>query len=133
MNQNYDMVKFKIVKVNSKGQVIEENVSPVFNEKTGEEAFNILYRVDVMTEVAWGYLYKSSFWKNNKFEFMKDRYHEDFGLIPLVMLRANKVASTNIMGYYYVQSEQSITRNVNITKKKKMSMDLIYYYDNMIT
>ncbi|MGN1327117.1 MAG: hypothetical protein ACI4VQ_03470, partial [Clostridia bacterium] len=84
------------------------------------------------TEVAWGYLYKSTFWKENQFEFTKGMYHEDFGLIPLVLLKAKKVASTNTDGYYYVQSDKSITRNVDEAKKKKMSMDLLNYYDNMI-
>ena len=132
MNNNYDMIKIKIIKVYNQGNKISENYSPEFKEKTGEEAFNTLYKTDVMTEVAWGYVYKTSFWKENNFEFTKNMYHEDFGLIPLVLLKANKVASTNIEGYYYVQSEQSITRNSDDEKKKKMSMDLITYYDNMI-
>lgn len=132
MNNNYDIIKIKIIKVDSDGNKISENYSPDFKEKTGEEAFEILYKTDVMTEVAWGYIYKASFWKDNNFEFTKNMYHEDFGLIPLVLLKAKKVASTNIEGYYYVQTDKSITRNVDSQKKKKMSMDLLAYYDDMI-
>ncbi|MGN1327029.1 MAG: glycosyltransferase family 2 protein, partial [Clostridia bacterium] len=51
MNNDYDMVKFNIVKVNIEGKKISENYSPVFDNKTGEEAFEILYKTDVMTEV----------------------------------------------------------------------------------
>ena len=132
MDNDYDMVKFKIIKVDINNNTFIENSSPKFENKTGEEAFNILYKEDVMTETAWAYLYKRTFWQENNFEFMKGMYHEDFGLIPLVLLKAKKVASTDVIGYYYVQSDNSITRNANIEKKRKMSMDLLTFYDNMV-
>ena len=84
-----------------------------------------------MTEVAWGYLYKRSFYNKNKFEFTKGKYHEDFGLIPLILLKAEKVASVDVFGYNYVQSENSITRG-NPEKIIKRAEDLLYFYDNMI-
>ena len=132
MEEDYDMVKFGILTVDLKNNKLIENKSKQFENKTGEEAFDILYKTDKMTEVAWGYLYKASFWKENNFKFTKDMYHEDFGLIPLVILKAKKVASTNILGYYYVQSDKSITRNSDEKKKLKMSYDLLKFYDNMI-
>lgn len=132
MEEDYDMVKFGILTVDLKNNKMIENKSKQFEDKTGEEAFDILYKTDKMTEVAWGYLYKASFWKENNFKFTKDMYHEDFGLIPLVILKAKKVASTNILGYYYVQSDKSITRNSDEKKKLKMSYDLLKFYDNMI-
>ena len=132
MDNDYDMVKFKIIKVDINNNTFIENSSPKFENKTGEEAFDILYKEDVMTETAWAYLYKRIFWQENNFEFMKGMYHEDFGLIPLVLLKAKKVASTDVIGYYYVQSDNSITRNANIEKKRKMSMDLLTFYDNMV-
>ena len=132
MEEDYDMVKFGILTVNLKNNKITQNETKQFESKTGEEAFDILYKTDKMTEVAWGYLYKASFWKENNFKFTKDMYHEDFGLIPLVILKAKKVASTNILGYYYVQSDKSITRNSDEKKKLKMSYDLLKFYDQML-
>ena len=67
MEQKYDMIKFKIAKVDEQGNVLEKNYTPLFEEKSGEEAFDILYKADVMTEVAWGYLYKRDFFRRNKF------------------------------------------------------------------
>lgn len=84
-----------------------------------------------MTEVAWSYIYKTSFVKENNFEFAKGLYHEDFGLVPLVILKAQKVASTNIGTYNYVQTQNSITRGKS-SKKVKMAKDLLKHYDNMI-
>ena len=65
MEQKYDMIKFKIAKVDEQGNVLEKNYTPLFEEKSGEEAFDILYKADVMTEVAWGYLYKRDFFRRN--------------------------------------------------------------------
>ena len=125
------MIKFKIAKVDEQGNVLEKNYTPLFEEKSGEEAFDILYKADVMTEVAWGYLYKRDFFRRNKFEFTKGKYHEDFGLIPLILLKADKVASVDVFGYNYVQTQKSITRgNSEITYKR--ALDLLYFYDEMV-
>lgn len=131
LEQDYDMIKFKIEKVDENGNKILENYTPVFADKTGEEAFEILYKSDELTEVAWGYVYKRKMWIENNFKFAKGMFHEDFGLIPLVILKANKVASTNIMGYYYVQTSSSITRGKPETIYKRAE-DLLKHYDNMI-
>ena len=72
MEEDYDMVKFGILTVDLKNNKMIENKSKQFENKTGEEAFDILYKTDKMTEVAWGYLYKASFWKENNFKFTKD-------------------------------------------------------------
>ena len=86
MNQGYDLVKFKIIKVDEKCKELEKNDSPIFNNKSGEEAYNILYCNDKMTDVAWAYLYKREFFISNKFEYSKGLYHEDFGLTSLMIL-----------------------------------------------
>lgn len=79
MNQKYDLIKIKATKVDENGNKIEENYSPEFYEATGEEAFDILYKSDKMTEIAWIYIYRTEFFKNNGFEFAKGLYHEDLG------------------------------------------------------
>ncbi len=132
MDESYDMIKIAIFKVDSDGNLINKNKTELFLEKSGQEAFNILYKSDVMLEPAWAYVYKREFWNNNKIKFSEGRCHENFRLIPKVLLKAKKVASTDIQGYYYVQSEKSITRNQNEEKKKQMSNDLIYFYDKII-
>lgn len=131
MNQKYDLIKIKATRVNENGDEIEENYSPEFYEATGEKAFDILYRSDKMTEIAWIYIYRTDFFKNNGFEFAKGLYHEDFGLIPLIILKAKKVASTKVGTYFYVQTQNSITRGDN-SKKIKRAEDLLKHYDNMI-
>ena len=131
MEEKYDMIKYQISKVDEQGNILEKNYSPTFENKTGEEAFEILYKQDKMTEVTWGYLYKKDFWKSNKFKFTFGLYHEDFGLTPLILLKAKKVASTDIDGYNYVQTNNSITRG-NDDKLYKRAQDLLKHYDNML-
>ena len=131
MNEKYDMVKIKIELVGEDGKTIKKNESPEFKDKNGEEAFEILYKTDVMTEVAWGYIYRRDFWMKNNFKFAKGMYHEDFGLIPIIMLNAKKVASSLVGTYFYVQTEHSITRG-SPERKCKMADDLILHYDNML-
>lgn len=129
INDNYDLIKFKTIKIN-KDNKQEKFDGPVFNLKSGQEAFNELYDKDKLLEPAWLYLYKRDFWTNNKFEFTKNTYHEDFGLTPIVICSANSVISTDIYGYYYIERENSIVTNKNNNYKK--ASDLLTHYDNMI-
>lgn len=67
-------------------------------------------------EPACMYVVNREFWKLNNFEFSIGRYHEDFGLIPLILLKTNKFISIDNSGYIYRQSEDSIMRNMDYKK-----------------
>ena len=57
----------------NKVMCLEKNYTPLFEEKkSGEEAFDILYKADVMTEVAWGYLYKRDFLEEINLSLLKE-------------------------------------------------------------
>jgi hypothetical protein len=84
-----------------------------------------------MLDATWSYIYKRDFFVENKFEYAKGLYHEDFGLTSLVILKANKVASVDVLGYNYVQTTSSITRGNEQTIYKR-AQDLLVHYDNMI-
>lgn len=132
IESDYDLIKYKMIKVDEGYSEIERVDGPVFECKSGEEAFNELYASDVMLQPAWLYLYKKSFWDENKFEYPVGKKHEDFAITALVMLKAKTVASTNVFGYYYVQSSSSITRGNDEEKKYLMALDLLTHYDYMI-
>ena len=132
INQEYDIIKYKMVKVDEQYNEIERVDGPTFGKKTGEEAFNLLYAEDVMLQPAWLYLYKKSFWDENNFEYPVGKTHEDFARTALIILRAKSVISTNIYGYYYVQSTSSITRGNDENKILVRAMDLLEHYDYMI-
>lgn len=69
IENDLDIIKYKLVTVDEEYNNIEKVDGPVFENKTGEDAFNILYGQDVMLQPAWLYLYKTAFWKENKFEY----------------------------------------------------------------
>lgn len=132
INQDVELIKFKTQKVKESGEIIGMMNGPVFDITTGEEAFSKMCFVDELMETAWLYLYKSELLKENNFKFAKGLYHEDFGLIPLVILKAKTFVSTNICGYNYVQSSNSITRIQDYQKTIKKLNDLLVHYDNIV-
>ena len=131
IKEDVELIKFKTQKVNECGEIIGLMNGPVFDITTGEEAFSKMCFEDELMETAWLYLYKSELLKENNFKFEKGLYHEDFGLIPLVILKAKTFVSTNICGYNYVQSSNSITRTQDYQKTLKKLNDLLIHYDNI--
>lgn len=132
MDNHIDVIKYKMVKVDENGEEILKNEGPVFSVTSGQAAFNELYYQDVMLDSPCIYLMKRQYLLTNNFHFLKGAYHEDLGLIPIVIANANSVISTDIYGYYYVQSENSIMRNINISKTIKKMRDSFLHYDNML-
>lgn len=90
----------------------------------GKEAFEKISTFQFV-ENAWSYLYKTSYFKENKFTFAPNRYHEDFGLIPLVIVKASKVNSISYVGYNYVQRTGSIMNNNDYQKTVKKAYDTL--------
>ena len=133
INQEIDLIKFKMIKVNEKGEEIEKLSGPVFEKCTGEEGFKKLAGNDCFLEVACIYLYKREFFINNNFKYNTvNKYHEDFGLTPFVIINAKTMISTNIYGYYYMQTNNSIMRNEDYNKTIVKAYDVLAHYDNML-
>ncbi len=131
LDKQIDLIKFKLQKVDGKGKLLERIEGPVFETITGEEAFDRLYSEDVLLDSPCVYIIKKELFTKNHFQFQQ-RYHEDFGLIPLLILVAKSVVSTNYYLYSYVQVENSITRNEDYEKTLKRMEDVLLHYDNMI-
>ena len=130
MDEDYDLVKYKITLVSEIAEEIKKVEGPVFEKLTGEEAFNKLCFEDVLVDSPCAYLIKKDLFIKNKFKFKENTYHEDFGLIPKVILNAKKVASCDLYGYFYVQSDNSIMRDEE--KNLKKAYDKLGYYDDMV-
>ena len=131
MDDNIDVIKFKMQTVDINGKILEKLDGPVFEKCTGEEAFKKLCTFDKFIDPACIYLYKREFFIENNFEY-KLRYHEDFGLTPLIIIQAKSFVSTNIYGYFYLQTEESLTRSKDNKKDIARAEDMLAHYDNMI-
>ena len=130
MDQDVDLIKFKMSTYNSNGQIIEKMDGPVFGRVTGEEAFSQLCTQDKFLEVACIYLYRREFFIKENFKYELGTYHEDFGLTPWIMINSRTVVSTNKFGYCYLQRENSITTDKNPEKERKKAYDVLKHYDN---
>ena len=131
LNTIPDLIKFKM-KIVSNNSIVAKCNGPVFDSIKGEEAFSKLYTQDNFLEVSCLYLYNKNFFMKNNFHFAEGLYHEDFGLIPLMLLKAANVISVPIYGYNYLQTNNSITRDSDYVKTLKKAYDLLAHYDNMI-
>jgi len=132
MEKGIEMIKFKAQMVTENGEKIKVMNGPVFDITTGENAFSKMCFEDELMETAWLYLYKTDLLRKNEFKFAKGLYHEDFGLIPLIILKAKTFISTDICGYNYVQSSSSITREKDYKKTVTKVNHLLEHYDRII-
>lgn len=132
MEKNIDLIKFKLLREDDKGKLIEKVNGPVFEDKTGEEGFEILYGTDVLLDSPCIYVIKKDIFTTNKLEFKVGTEHEDFGLIPFVIVLSKSMISIDFYGYHYVQVNDSITRNDNYEKTKKKAKDALKQYDEAL-
>lgn len=132
MKDEIDLVKFKLRRVDEKRHEIEKVNGPIFSKMNGEDAFNTLAFEDVLLDSPCLYMIKRKIFLDNNLEFKKGTEHEDFGLIPLIILKAEKVMSIPFYGYNYVQTEGSITRNEDYQKTLKRFYDSLIHYDYMV-
>ena len=132
IEQDIDIIKFKLERVNEYGDILEEVDGAVFDKCDGETAFNMLCFSDVLLDSPCVYVFKRELFELNNFKFKVNTQHEDFGLIPLVILKAKSVISINIYGYCYLQTNDSITRNEDYSKTLKKFNDVLLHYDNML-
>lgn len=130
LNDN-DLVKYKLRKITEDGKLLEEIEGPIFENLPGEEAFNILYANDILIDSPCIYLIKKDIFTKNKYQFIKGAEHEDFGLMPLIIMAAKKMSSIDIYGYNYIQCKTSVVRGNKYEKVLKRAYDTLIHYDNM--
>lgn len=128
VKQHIDLIKWnaKIVDKNEKELYINDTIA--FEKTTGENGFNMLFGKDHLMDCLWNYAIK----KELMLEFPDGMYHEDFAVMPLMILNAKTMVSLDKTEYFYVQSENSIMRNQNEEKTRKKLQDKLVHYDKLI-
>ena len=126
-----DLIRFQIQEVYEDGKTIKFNELP-FEHKNGPDAFEEIVKYHFV-ENAWCYAIKKEYYEKEKFEFKKGTIHEDFGLIPLVIMKSNKVNSISYIGYNYLQRQGSIMNNVDYEKTIKKVSDMFTHYKYLIS
>ena len=121
-----DLVRFQVQTVTDQGEVTKYEEIPFFN-KNGEDAFSLLSKYHFV-ENAWCYTYRRKYYQQEKFAFQAHTVHEDFGLIPLVIIKAKKVHSISYIGYNYYRRSGSIMNNHEDRFAKKKVNDFYHHY-----
>lgn len=119
-----DMIKFgyKTLKNNN----ITEEKTIIFKNYKGIFALKHLIESKTLFELACIYAYKKEYIQ--KYEFAVGKYHEDFGLIPLMINNSDKITSINYHGYIYNKdNEKSITTYTDMEKEYKKASDTLYF------
>ena len=131
LKNNPDLVRFQIREVYEDSSDVKDYPEQEFNNLNGVEAFNIISKYHFV-ENASTYVYKRDYFLKEQFSFKKGTFHEDYGLIPLVIMKASTVNSINYIGYNYLQRENSIMSSRNYEKIKKKVDDFYNHYKYLI-
>lgn len=121
-----DLVRFQIQEVYSDHTIIPYQEKGFMN-CSGVDAFSKICNYHFV-ENAWCYFIKRQYYTKNHFQFKEGTIHEDYGLIPLIIMKAKVVNSIDYIGYNYVQRDNSIMSNVDYQKTKKKVNDFYLHY-----
>ena len=127
--KNEDMIKFNYNYYfgNNEKKPIQ---SVKFKENNGREALIKLINEKKVFEMSCIYAYKKDYIKN--FEFEEGKYHEDLGLIPLMIYETKKISSIDYIGYNYDQTNiNSITAKNSMEKEYKKALDVMYFFNKV--
>ena len=128
VKQDIELIKWNSVFVDENKNEISKNVNIAFEKVTGEQGFNLLFGKDNLIDCLWNYAIK----KEIMLEFPTGKYHEDFAIMPLIILKAKTMVAIDKYEYYYVQSQNSIMRNTSEKKTRQKLEDKLIHYDNFI-
>lgn len=131
LKNNPDLVRFQIREVYEDNDKTVEYKEVSFENKKGEEAFSIISKYHFI-ENAWCYCIKRSFYEKEHFSFKVGTIHEDYGLIPLIIMKAKKVNSIDYLGYNYLQRKGSIMSTNDYQKTLKKVNDMYTHYKYLI-
>ena len=126
LNDKPEVVRFQIQEV-YEDQSKKEYKETGFSTCKGEKAFSKICKYHFV-ENPCCYAIKRSYYQKEKYEFAKGFLHEDFGLIPLVIMKASRVKSIDFIGYNYRQRQNSIMSTNNREKTKKKVNDFLRHY-----
>lgn len=131
IDDNYDLVRFQIQYDidGSNKNIYGCNSDIIFD--SGIDAFNEICKYSIV-ESPCCYAFNRKYFIKQKFKFLEDSLHEDFGLIPLTIIKAKKIKSINYIGYNYVVHENSIMTTNNYDKILKKANDFLTHYKFLV-
>lgn len=126
LGNNPDLIRFQVRTVTDKDER-KDYSEQIFKELTGEEAFNIISKYHFVESV-WCYAIKREYYLKENFKFKKGTIHEDFGLTPLIIIKAQIVNSIAYIGYNYYRRSGSIMNTYDYEWTKRKVKDFYNHY-----
>lgn len=120
-SENLDILEFAAQGVNTKGEVIYHSTNNSELYHSGYEYYN---KVRYMNS-ACNKVYKRTFLIDQGLFFLEKIYIEDFEFNTRSLAAAKRIKATDKLVSQFLQSENSITRNADESKKQKMILDII--------
>ncbi|MBQ8535454.1 MAG: glycosyltransferase [Bacilli bacterium] len=127
LKNNPDVVRFQIQETYEDKDEVKPFNEQAFKGKNGVEAFETITNFHFI-ENAWCYAIRREYYKKNKFSFKVGTIHEDYGLTPLIIIKADKVNCIEYIGYNYLQRQGSIMSNTAYEKIQKRVGDMYDHY-----
>lgn len=125
-----DVLRFQMTEDNIITKEKKEHREKSFDTMNGKDAFMVISSFHYV-ETPCSYVFKTSFYKDNKFEFKKGRYYEDYGLIPYVIYSASSVKCISESLYYYVQHSESVMHNTNYEVTVRKAFDMLEHFKDI--
>ena len=126
-----DLVRYQIKEVDEAGLIIKEYKEKEFYNLNGIEAFHNIVNYKYIDN-PYMYLYSTKYYKDNNFKFISGIYHEDYALIPSIIIKSKIVNSINYLGYNYSQINGSIMHSYDYNSIRKKAFDTIIGYKELI-
>ncbi len=133
INKKLDLIKWNPAIVNEKQdgsiEVDDKNKKiTAFRTTSGENGFNKLFGMDPLLDCLWEYAIK----RDIMLKFPEGMYHEDFAIMPLIILNAKDMIAIPKIEYFYVQTDTSIMRGNDEAKELKKLQDILSNYDSLM-
>jgi len=125
-NNTPDLIRIDSRDVKTSGEVIMEVTLDKSNNQI--ELIKNIMKQNAL-EVPWAYVYNTKFFKENNFKYLP-YIHEDYGLTPIIIYKAQNFTHLEFIGYNYVEREGSIMAETKYEKLKKRVDDVFIQYCN---
>lgn len=100
---------------------------PTFLNLTGKEALINFCNSKKIFATPWSYVFKRDFFIKENFVFKSNVTHEDLGLIPIILSKANSVSSVDWYGYKYIKRENSLSSKSDDASELRRIDDFLYH------
>ena len=126
-----DILKYN---VNYIGNRVDNNIfnTMSFCFKNGESTLEYFIDSKKIFATPWMFVFRKKLFIDNNLFFAEKCIHEDYGLIPCLIIMAKKIKGIEYVGYNYVYTEGSLSTNQSYDFIAKRAFDMLVHYDYLL-